>query len=185
MVITILPNRHPGRQTNGAPDLDFSNVDATWEQIQESALRAFHSGRLELAARNWERSMAIARRHFGPADPRLAASLTNHGYVLRRRGERFEADRHLRQALNVWDRGWRWVGRMMPGGDPERCYSAAARIWFDALINQGYGATLSIQARDELPEYRLHLWEHYRPATVCDVRRLMSSVLLIASRGRL
>lgn len=184
MVSAILSNSQPGRYTNGAARVDVDTVDVTWEQIQDSALRAFHTGRTELASRNWERGMVVARRHFGPADPRLAASLTNHGYVLRRCGERYEAERHLREALNVWERGWRWTGRMAPSNAPDCVYPAAARTWFDALINQGHAATWRMRIHDELPEYRLHLWTEHRPMWLCDVRKLMAAVLLIASRPR-
>jgi hypothetical protein len=97
-VSVILSNIEPVACTNGAARLDLDTIDVTWEEIQESALRAYHTGRIELASRNWERAMVLARRHFGPADPRLATSLTNHGFVLRCRTERYEAERHLRQA---------------------------------------------------------------------------------------
>jgi hypothetical protein len=184
-VSVILSNIEPDPCTNGAARVDLHTVDETWEQIQESALRAFHTGRTELASRNWERAMVVARRHFGPADPRLAASLTNHGFVLRLHAERYEAERHLREALAVWERSWRWVGRMAPPGCPDDAYPAAARAWFDSLINQRYAASFGIQVHDKLPEYRLHLWTEHRPAAVCDVRKLMAAVLLIVSRSRL
>jgi hypothetical protein len=184
-VSVILSNIEPVACTNGAARLDLDTIDVTWEEIQESALRAYHTGRIELASRNWERAMVLARRHFGPADPRLATSLTNHGFVLRCRTERYEAERHLREALAVWERSWRWVGRMTPTGDPDDAFPAAARAWFDALINQGYAASFGIHVHDRLPEYRLHLWSEHRPAMLCDVRKLMAAVLLIVSSSRL
>jgi hypothetical protein len=69
-VIVILSNIEPVACTNGAARLDLDTIDVTWEEIQESALRAYHTGRIELASRNWERAMVLARRHFGRPPPR-------------------------------------------------------------------------------------------------------------------
>jgi hypothetical protein len=74
---------------------------------------------------------------------------------------------------------------MSPPGYPDHAYPAAARAWFDALVNQGYAASFGIHVHDRLPDYRLHLWAEHRPARVCDVRKLMAAVLLIVSRSRL
>jgi tetratricopeptide (TPR) repeat protein len=159
----------------------FTATDFTWEQAQEAGCRMFRSGGAAAAVTNWRRACAIARERFEPTDPRLATSLTNYGLVLRRQGDAYEAMRHFDHALEVWDRGWRWVHVMTPPDRPDDRYDEASRKRFLALLREGRAATEAIERWDELPLDGLRRWEVERPTRPCDLRKLISAVYLIAS----
>ena len=165
-----------------APAERFDAIDLAWEQEQESAARMFLGGASETAARHWQRALAIAREHFDGFDPRLATSLTNCGRVCRRAGDRYQSDRYFREALLVWDGGWRWIALMSPPGQPDRCYDEAAQAQFNALLERGRALTAAIERDDRLPSWGLARWLVERPSRPCDLRKLLAAVLLIASR---
>lgn len=165
-----------------APAERFDAVDLAWEQEQESAARAFLAGAGGTAARHWLRALAIAHEQFDGFDPRLATSLTNCGLVRRRAGDRYQSDRHFREALLVWDGGWRWIALMSPPGCPDRCYDEAAQAQFKALLEQGRAITAAIERYDRLPAWGLGRWLVERPSRPCDLRKLLAAVFLIASR---
>ena len=160
----------------------FGAADLVWEQGQETALRGYRAGDVRLAARHWRRALAVAQEHFAPDDPRLAASLTNYGLLLRRQGQHFQAGRHFRDALDVWDRAWRWISLMTPPGQPDVCYDDATQAEFRALVELGRAATLMIEARGELPRGRLERWLAECPKRGGDLRKLLAAVFLIASQ---
>ena len=74
-----------GTQGRGAVEAGFSAADLAWESCQERAALAYRAGDVATAARLWEQGLAIACKHFGRGDPRLASSLTNQALVMRRR----------------------------------------------------------------------------------------------------
>lgn len=166
------------------PQSTFSATDFAWEQVQESGLRAFGAGGETVAAKHWCRGLTIAQGHFDPADPRLATSLTNVGLVLRQRGDFHEASRHFRDAGAVWDRAVGWVRLMTPPGRPDGAYDEATIARFEELLAQGKAATLAIDSLDVLPPWGLDGWLSVRPRRGSDLRKLLSAVFLIASRGR-
>ena len=161
----------------------FSATDFAWEQVQESGLRAFGAGGDSVAAKHWQRGLTIARSHFDRADPRLATSLTNAGLVLRQHGADHEASRLFREAAMVWDDAVRWVRLMMPPDDADGGYDEAAVARFEELIAQGKAATLAIESLDALPPWGLEGWLSVRPRRGSDLRKLLSAIFLIASRG--
>ena len=158
----------------------YTAADFAWEQAQEAGARAFRGGGTSAAAANWARGLTIARERFSPDDPRLATSLTNHALVLRRRGEVYEAMRHFDQALEVWDRGWRWVHVMTPPDRPDDRYDDASRRRFLALLREGRATTEAIERWDELPTDGLCRWQTERLSRPCDLRKLLASICLIA-----
>lgn len=161
----------------------FSATDFAWEQVQESGLRAFGAGGGSVAAKHWQRGLTIAYGHFDPDDPRLATSLTNAGLVLRQQGESHQASHHFRDAAVVWDRAVRWVRRMSPPGRADDGYDDAVIARFEELIAQGKAATLAIESLGTLPPWGLDGWLSVRPRRNSDLRKLLSAVFLIASRG--
>lgn len=161
----------------------FSATDYAWEQVQESAVRAFRAGGSAVATKHWQRGLTIARAHFDSADPRLATSLTNIGLVLRRRGDLYGSAVHFEEALAVWDRSLRWVRLMAPLEHPEECYAEEAIRSFEALIAQGRAATAALERYDLLPCWGLERWHRERPRRGSDLRKLLGAVFLIASRA--
>lgn len=184
MVLGTCPIERPAvTSSHPVASAPFNATDFAWEQVQESGLRAFGAGGPGVAAKQWQRGLTIARGHFGPDDPRLATSLTNVGLVLRQRGESHQASRHFKDAQVVWDRAVRWVRLMVPPGRVDAGYDAAAIARFEELIAQGKAATLAIESLGALPPWGLDGWLSVRPRRGSDLRKLLSAIFLIASRG--
>lgn len=185
MVLGTCPIERPAvTSQHSVPTARFSATDFAWEQVQESGLRAFGAGGTGVAAKHWQRGMTIADGHFAPDDPRLATSLTNVGLVLRQRGESHQASRHFEDAHLVWDRAVCWVRLMRPPGRVDAGYDDAAITRFEELIAQGKAGTLAIESLAALPPWGLDGWLSVRPRRSSDLRKLLSAVFLIASRGR-
>ena len=178
--------------TPGAASAVASAADLAWERSQEQAAIAFRAGDPITSSRLWAAALAIAEKHFGRGDPRLASSLTNQALVMRRRRQDYQAQKLFREALDVWDDSWRWVHLMTPGRSPRDArrsdhldiYGRDARAWFNALAQQGRAATVAIERHDELPGDRLEEWFAIKPKRMGDLRRLLGAVLLIAPRPR-
>jgi hypothetical protein len=167
-------------------------ADLAWERCQEQAAIAFRAGDAILPPRLWAQALAIARKRFGRGDPRLASSLTNHALVLRRRRQEYQAKMLFEEALDTWDDSWRWIHLMTPGraplgsrrSDHLAVYGPAARAWFHALARQGRAATVALEHRDERMRTGLQEWFAIKPERICDLRKLLAAVLLIAPNPR-
>jgi hypothetical protein len=169
-----------------------SAADLAWERYQEQAAIAFRAGDPITSSRLWAAALDIAEKHFGRGDPRLASSLTNQALVMRRRRHDYQAQKLLREALDVWDDSWRWIHLMTPGrtvrdtrhSDHLDIYGRDARAWFNALAQQGRAATEALEHHDELPANGLDEWFAIKPKRMSDLRRLLGAVLLIAPKPR-
>lgn len=157
--------------------------DLAWERLQEQAIAAFLRGDGDLPARNWRRALEIAEAAFEPHDPRLAASLTNHAYVIQQtRGPQL-ARRGFARALETWDEGWRWVRRMQPPVG-EMPYDEATRARFMALLHQGRAATEAISSFAPVDPDAAGRFRTLRPTRMTDLRALLAATLLIVpARG--
>lgn len=160
----------------------FTATDFAWEQVQESALRAFRAGGAGVAAKHWRRGLTIAGAHFAASDPRLATSLTNAALVARRAGELHPAAVQFAEALAVWERSSRWVRLMAPLGHPDACYDEGTLALFETLVAQGRAATAAIERHGPMPVGGLERWRRERPQRGSDLRKLLGAVFLIASR---
>ena len=166
-------------------------ADLAWERAQEQAAIAWRAGDPITPTRLWAAALDIAKKHFGPGDPRLASSLTNNGLVMRRRQD-YQAKRLFQDALDVWDASWRWIHLMTParagdgaqGPDHLDVYDRDARAWFNALARQGRAATVALESHDRLPGSGLDEWFDLKPTRMSDLRKLLGAVLLIAPRPR-
>ncbi len=137
-------------------------ADHAWERYQEHAALAFRGGDPVSSTRLWQQALAIAEKHFGRGDPRLASSLTNQAFVMRRRREDFQAKRLFEEALAVWADSWRWIQLMTPkqpaafvqagNGGRLDVYDWQARACFTALAARGQAATALLERCDRLPQ---------------------------------
>ncbi|HEX6141883.1 MAG TPA: hypothetical protein VFZ01_04140 [Geminicoccaceae bacterium] len=164
------------------PVPQFDAADLAWEQASETAVRAYRAGGVEGALLRWQRGLTIGRERFEPGDPRLATSLTNCAFALRRQGEAFQSRRHFALAEEVFAQSWRWIGRMSPAGAPGERYDEAALESFAQLVGSLRSAARAIEARDELPIGRLEQWRVERSVRGSDVRKLLGASLLLISR---
>jgi hypothetical protein len=178
--------------TPSAASAVASAADLAWERYQEQAAIAYRAGDPITPSRLWAAALDIAENHFGRGDPRLASSLTNQALVMRRRRHDYQAQKLLRDALDVWDDSWRWIHLMTPDhaargtrrSDHLDIYGRDARAWFNALARQGRAATMALEHRDELPANGLDEWFALKPKRMSDLRRLLGAVLLIAPKPR-
>ena len=173
--------RHPAERRRVAPPC-WSGADILWEISQEQAALAFRAGGIAAATEHWARALEIADRYFERGDPRLAASLTNHAVVLRRRRQVHQAGRLFAQAQDVWDDGWRWIevtGCPPQAGASEVGYDRASRAAFTALLAKGRTATATLAAFNRLPQDLTGSWFELRPRSFTDLRKLLAAVLLM------
>jgi hypothetical protein len=111
---------------------------------------------------------------------------------MRRRRQDYQARKLFREALEVWDDSWRWIHLMTPDrtatGAPRSdhldIYGRDARVWFNALAQQGRAATAALERHDESLTNGLDEWFAIKPRRMSDVRRLLGAVLLIAPKLR-
>jgi hypothetical protein len=181
-----------GQQGGAAVETGFSAADLAWESCQERAALAYRAGDVATAARLWEQGLAIARKHFGRGDPRLASSLTNQALVMRRRRHDYQAQQLFDEAFVVWEASWRWIYLMTPGhrAEPRRSapsdrlgvYDPAARAHLTALAERGCAATAWLERHDQLPADSLDEWLEIKPRRLSDLRKLLAAVLLIAPK---
>jgi hypothetical protein len=174
----------------GIGTTSFTAADLAWERCQEQAALAYRAGDVIGASRLWAEALAIATRHFGRSDPRLAASLTNQAVVMRRRRQEFQAKQLFEDAFAVWENSWRWILLMTPGhpanrlrsahSDQLQIYDASARAYFTALVRRGRAATEALERYDELSKESLVDWLELKPKRLSDLRKLLAAVLLIA-----
>ena len=183
-----------GRAACHPPLVGCTAADLAWERSLEQAAIAFLAGDGVMPPLLWARSLDLAERHFAPRDPRLACSLTNRAFALRREGERFESNKMFKKARAAWSETWRWVRLMTPGGttlgrpagaaESLPVYDHATQEVLFALAAQGLAATDAIEGYDRLPAQGVKLWLDMRPRVFSDLRRLLGAVLLIVSEPR-
>jgi hypothetical protein len=175
-------SQRPAEAQHAVPSW-WTGADILWEISQEQAALALRAGGVGAAAEHCGRALEIADRYFERGDPRLAASLTNHAVVLRRRRQVHQASRVFDQALDVWADGWRWIELMRcppQGGEASnRSYDRASRARFMALLAKGQTATSLLAAYKMLPQDLTGSWFELRPRRFTDVRKLLAAVLLI------
>lgn len=168
------PARQPSATTFGAADL-------VWEQVAEAAIRAFRSGDCDAAVAHWERGLTIARRHFARDDPRLATSLVNCAFALRRREQHHTAMRYFEEADRVFERGKTWVGSMLSDQHGGTRFPPRATASFQKLLVKASMTAQQIRIEDRPPSGCLEQWSRERPAERGDIRRLLAGALLFVS----
>jgi hypothetical protein len=179
------------RAARHAPLVGCTAADLAWERNLEQAAIAFEAGDPVMPPVLWARGLDIAERHFASGDPRLACSLTNRAFALRRQGERFESNKMFKDARAAWSETWRWVRLMTPGaavlgrptGGAESLpvYDHATQEVLFALAARGLATTDAIEGYDRLPAQGVKLWLDMKPRAFSDLRRLLGAVLLIVS----
>lgn len=182
------------RAVRRAPPVGCSAADLAWERNLEQAAITFLAGDAVMPPRLWARGLEIAERQFLLGDPRLACSLTNRAFALRREGERAESHRMFKEARTAWSETWRWIRLMTPGrtvlgpaaagAETLPVYDHATQQVLFALAARGFAATDAIEGYDRLPKGGVKLWLDIKPRIFSDLRRLLGAVLLIVPRPR-
>lgn len=165
---------------------DQTRLDSSWERVQEHALRAFRCRNIIAAKHSWNQAFGIAKDHFERGDPRLATSCTNQAFSLLRQGQTHQGYLLFNEAIRCWEDSWRWVPLMVPprhaDRQSERHYTEKARQEFYTLTKKGQAITEGIM-KGRLATGGLEGWREHKPKSICDVRRLISAVFLIASNS--
>lgn len=182
----LLASRRPPLRPQPVRPADpraWSGSDTLWELYQEQAATAFRAGESIAPAQHWERALELAERSFPRGDPRLATSLANQAFVLRRRCQMYPAMHLLYRAVEVWDDCWRWLEVMAP---PEPAEQACLRLEGETpqaaltkLAARGRAATMAMLRHQTPDEDPFPLWLELRPEEYDDLRKLLAAVLLI------
>ncbi len=171
----------------------WSAADATWEFEQESAAQLAAAERIVDAHRPWAHALRLAREGFAGDDPRLATSLANHAFALRRKGETDIAGRLFAQALRVWDASPRWIDDLVIESNARSslfhlrmevrhraAYKKTARLRLHRFAAEGRAAVLALSNGDKPKTSRFSRWKAEKPSLYTDSRKLLSAALLVA-----
>ena len=136
---------------------------------------------------------------FAPDDPRLAASLANHGAALVAGGEAHLSGRTLSDAVRIWRECDGWIARMTA---PRVARSSLFHMRMEQRHRASYEERWRIKWAELVAEARervggdgpltlvsseqamasLARWRRERPAMLNDTRKLMAAVILLACR---
>jgi len=95
---------------------DWREEEADWERLQRDCKAAFLAQDLPRARKRIGEALALAKQHFQPGDPRLAASLAFQAWLLRKNDPR-RAHSLFQEAHAHWRLADAWLSRQPP---PER-----------------------------------------------------------------
>jgi hypothetical protein len=173
--------------------------DLEWERAAESAVEHLAHGDVGGAADQIARSLRIANEDFSRDDPRLGASLANHGAALNATGEAHLSGRTIADALRTWREADSFIAKMTAprvarsslfhmrmeqrhrATYEERWRIKWAELAADARAQIGGDGQLTLIGTQEAAE-RLQRWQRERPAMLNDTRKLMAAVILLACR---
>ena len=177
----------------------WCEADIEWERASEAALGSLASDHREEARTSFAQAVRIASAGFSGDDPRLGASLTNHGAALVDAGEKHLSGRTLADAKRVWRDCDAWVAKMSAPRVARSSlfhlrmeqrhrgtYEARWRERWQELVEEARGKVLAADVLTLPPqaeaEEQLARWKRERPAMLNDTRKLMAAVLLLACR---
>jgi hypothetical protein len=173
----------------------WSAIDLCWERTAVEAVERYRNGDSAGARQRWEHCLQIAEEHFGREDPRLAASLANHAFVLRRQGDEQRARKAFEASLESWKRAGTWAVFVATelsqrAAGAETAYLAepfgpdprSLRRHLQALVEAGRDATTEMCRSGRLPLGSLEQWRKERSHEPGDIRRLVAAVRLLVSQ---
>ena len=181
------------RRTRGAlARAGWRESELVWERLSESGSAADASGDPDLAAQYWAQALRLARESFDTADPRLAASLTNHAAALVRAGDAAAADRLFAESLRVWGAARAWL-LGMPLDNPARSsvfhlrmqlrhadvYDRRERELWQARFDTARAVTRAHARGEPMAFDGLTEWRREKPATYTDARKALAATLLL------
>jgi hypothetical protein len=176
----------------------WSEADIDWESASKTALQYLAGGDLDRTREEIAKSLRIANAEFSADDPRLGASLANHGAALIAGGKPELSRRSLGDAVRIWRSCDPWVAKMTAPRAARSSlfhlrmeqrhrptYEARWRIKWAELVDEareriGEGAVILASAAEA--SERVARWQRECPAMLNDTRKLMGAVLLLACR---
>ncbi len=160
-------------------------ADAIWERTAEQAVLTFRRRGVGAARPLWIKAIDIADSQFTWGDPRLAASYANQAFCLIQSKEMHRGQLLSQAAMRCWKDSWRWVYLMTPPSISQQFdapqYTDNARQSFYELIEHGQTVT-DMLAQGRTPLGGFEDWLRHKPKTMCDLRKLVGSVFLLASK---
>ena len=177
----------------------WSEADLKWEHVSEAGMERLAAGDLTGASERMAEALRIANEGFAPDDPRLAASLSNHGAALVAGGEAHLSGRTQSDGVRVWRECDGWIARMtaprvarsslfhMRMEQRHRAaYEERWRIKWAELVAEARGRVIGNDPLTLVPAGQagasLARWRRERPAMLNDTRKLMAAVILLACR---
>lgn len=172
----------------------WSEAEVTWELKQESAAALAAEGGYDEAAPLWAEALYLAQMNFAKDDPRLATSLANHAFALRRRGDEKSARELFEQSQRVWGSSALWIDAL---NIESKARSSLFHLRLEVLHRDAYTKTARTRLHRFAAEARAAVaaladgttpeksgfsrWKGEKPPTYSDSRKLMAAALLVAS----
>lgn len=170
----------------------WSEEDIRWEFLCEQAAELAAKGSVTEAAPLWAEALFLARQSFAPDDPRLATSIANHAFALRRAGDGKTAAALFREALTIWDASGERIAALRIARRARSSlfhlrmeakhwtiYEATMRRRLEAFAREGREA-LAALAEDRAAASRgVARWDAEKTPGYSDARKLLAAVLLL------
>lgn len=170
----------------------WSETDGTWEGLQELAAEHAAAGRLEEAGALWSQALFEARQAFTTQDPRLATSIANHAFMLRRKGDEEAAGKLFGEATQIWDSSGPWIWNLKIERKARsslyhlrmeakhwETYDATKRKRFQNFAEEGRAALAALAANEAAGNRGLSRWWPEKTPYTSDARKLLAAVLLM------
>ena len=170
---------------------NWTQADQDWEALQEQAAEHAVAGRLDEAATLWAEALYLARQSFVAQDPRLAASIANHAFALRRKGDAAGAGRLFEEAGRVWDSSapWIWSIRIERKARSSlyhlrmeakhwKTYEATKRKRLQSFADEGRAAIAALAADKPADSRGVSRWWPEKTPYPSDSRKLLAAALL-------
>lgn len=189
-----------GKPTSGADVAPFGGPDGgrwpaaelDWEAKQERAAELAKQGCIDDAMPLWAEALSTARRTFARNDPRLAASIANHAFALRRKGDDDTARSLFHEALLIWDASAPWLDALKIERTARSSlfhlrmearhwdtYEANARTRLRRFAEEGRTAIARLAEGAPGGSRGLDRWRAEKTATQRDARKLLAAALLV------
>lgn len=168
----------------------WSEAELIWERTQENAAALAADGGYDEAAPLWAEALSLAQANFAQDDPRLATSLANHAFALRRKGDEENAHKLFQQSQRMWESSTLWIDRL-------KIESQARSSLFHLRLEVRHRDTYKKTARTRLHRFAAEAraaladgsapeksgysrWKGEKPPTYSDSRKLLAAALLVA-----
>ena len=177
----------------GGPDQGrWLAAELDWEGTQERAAELAKQGLIDESARRWAEALFTARRAFALNDPRLAASIANHAFALRRKGGDDTARSMFHEALFIWDASAPWLDALKIERTARSSlfhlrmearhwdtYEANARARLRRFAEEGRTAIARLAEGAPGGSRGLDRWRAEKTASHRDARKLLAAALLV------
>lgn len=183
----------PIAATAAATAAGWTEAEIEWELTQERAAVHAETGCYDEATPLWAEALYLARLNFAQNDPRLATSIANHAFALRRGGDDKMAVELFEEAVRIWKTSALWIETLriermarsslfhlrmeMRHWDE---YEKTARTRLHRFAEEAQTAVTALAEGSRPKTPGLSRWKAEKMPNYSDRRKLLAAALLIA-----